>query len=298
MEPELVTPDSVIPDGGYGTADVARMLDLSPDRIRALAHAGLVAPARGPRGEHRFSFADLIVLRTARDLLEAGIPFARVRASLRNLQASLPEDRPLTGVRIIADGQRVVVHDSDALWDAESSQTLFDFRVVDLAEQIAPLAREPAEDRRPERELEAADWFEIGCDLELTCPDEARDAYRRGLEIDPEHADTHVNLGRLLHEIGDVGVAERHYRQALSIRPTDLTALFNLGVALEDAGRLREASLAYREALLADPDHADAHFNLAGVLERTGQKEHALRHLKAYRQLISERSQDTDDGSA
>ena len=104
-----------------------------------------------------------------------------------------------------------------------------------------------------------------------------------------------VNLGRLLHESGDVRAAEKHYREALAVRRTDLTALFNLGVALEDLGRLKEARAAYRETLLADPDHADAHFNLAGVLERMGRKPDALKHLKAYRQLIAQRGWDSDD---
>lgn len=272
------------------------MLGLEPWRIRAMAREGLVSPARGRRREYRFAFADLVVLRTARDLLGAGVPFARVRRSLRHLQERLPSGRPMTSMRVLADGERVVVQDGAAAWDAESDQILLDFQVSDLAEEIAPLARE-ADARNARRAQEAEDWFNLACDLEMHSPLEARDAYEKALTMDPGHADAHVNLGRLLHEYGEVAAAEDHYRAALEARSGDVTALFNLGVALEDMGRLREAARSYREAILGDPDHADAHFNLAGVLERTGQKTAALRHLKAYRQLIANRGWDTDDGA-
>ncbi len=272
------------------------MLDLKPRRVRALARAGLLSPRRGARREYRFSFTDLVVLRTARDLLAAGVPFARVRRSLTSLQHQLPDGRPLTGVRVQADGARVVVRQGGEVWDPETKQAVLDFDVDELAEQVAPLARDVAARATGlEPGLPARDWFEIGCDLEMTSPEEARDAYRQALAADPESADAHVNLGRLLHESSDVKAAEHHYRAALAIRPTDLTALFNLGVALEDLGRLKEARAAYRETLLADPDHADAHFNLAGVLERMGRKPDAVKHLKAYRQLIAQRGWDSDD---
>lgn len=264
--------------------------------MRELARAGLVNPRRGARHEYRFSFTDLVVMRTARDLLAAGVPFARMRRSLANLQHELPAGHSLTGVRVQADGARVVVRQDGELWDAETRQTVLDFEVADLARQVAPLARDAAaRAANAEPALPSRDWFEIGCDLEISSPDEACDAYRRALAADPESADAHVNLGRLLHESGDVRTAESHYRAALVVRPTDLTALFNLGVALEDLGRLAEARAAYRETLLADPDHADAHFNLAGVLGRMGRKPDALKHLKAYRQLITQRGWDSDD---
>lgn len=233
------------------------------------------------------------MLRAARDLLHAGVPFHRVRKALTSLKDELPAGRSLSAMRVIANGDRVIVSDDGSLWDAETRQALLDFEVSELAEQVAPLARESAKrERPPERALEAQDWFDLGCDLEMTSPEEARAAYRRALELSPGYADAHVNLGRLLHETGDVEAAERNYRQALAIRPTDLTALFNLGVALEDVGRLAEAVTAYRETIMAEPDHADAHFNLAGVLERMGRKDAALKHLKAYRQLIAARGWD------
>jgi tetratricopeptide (TPR) repeat protein len=266
------------------------MLDLEPWRIRRLTRRGLLHPERDARRHYRFAFVDLVILRTVRALLGQGVPFGRVRAALEYLRDQLPADRSLTELKLDTDGRRVIVREEDTAWDAESLQGLFDFQTLDLAEALAPLLRpRPRDLQEPGgTDLDAAAWYELGCELEFRCAAEAQAAYRRAIEADPGHVDARVNLGRLCHESGDLDAAERHYRSALELRPNDLTARFNLGVALEDAGRLSEARNAYREAILADPDHADAHFNLAGVYERLGQQHHALRHLKAYRQLLND----------
>ena len=271
------------------------MLDLEPWRVRRLVAAGLLHPARGSRREYLFSFVDLVVLRTARELLKSGVPFRRVRAALNSLHEQLPEDRSLTEMRIRAEGERVIVQEDTATWDAESRQVLFDFGLYELAEAVLPLLARtqvpgPADAEEP---LSAAEWFDLACDLEPESAEEARAAYRRAIEVDAGHVDARVNLGRLDHEAGDIAAAEEHYRLALESRPADLTARFNLGVALEDMGRLPEARNAYRETVLADPSHADAHFNLAGVLERLGQKHQAIKHLKQYRNLVNAGADDS-----
>src|SRR5262249_58067935 len=66
--------------------------------------------------------------------------------------------------------------------------------------------------------------YELGCDLEETDPGQAEASYRQVLARAPRHADAHVNLGRILHERGELVDAEGHYRQALANRPDDPTA--------------------------------------------------------------------------
>src|SRR5512143_2166093 len=115
------------------------MLGLSPSRVRAWARDGLVSPRRGPRGELRFSFHDLVLLRTARDLLRARVPAARVKRALRRLRAQLPADRSLAAVRVTLEGDRVLVRDGGAAWQPESGQAVLDFDVSDVAARVAPL---------------------------------------------------------------------------------------------------------------------------------------------------------------
>jgi tetratricopeptide (TPR) repeat protein len=272
---------------GYSTGEVARILELTPRQVRACVRAGVLEPGRGPRGEFRFSFQDLVFLKTARGLVAARMPARRVRETLEKLRLQLPRGRRLSGVHVAVEGRRIVVSDGTARWQPESGQILFDFVVADLARRAAPVARRAFAEAREERgdSLTAEEWYGWGCELEATAPEEAAEAYRRALALDPRHADAHVNLGRLLHESGDAESAGEHYRRALDCRPDDATAAFNLGVALEDLGRPREALAAYENAVALDPGNADAHYNAASLCERLGQPADALRHLKDYRLL-------------
>ncbi|HVR11223.1 MAG TPA: tetratricopeptide repeat protein [Thermoanaerobaculia bacterium] len=310
--------------GGYSTREVAALLGMSQAQIRACARAGFVAPRVGPRGELLFSFQDLVLLRTARALLAARIPRRRIRIALENLHAQLPQGQPLTAVRISAQGHHVVARDGGEAWHPESGQTLLDFDVADLAREAAaldprrsPQAPMPAplpanggsHQERPGRPAAtagpspfptaasrgarptapptatAADCYELAVALEAEDPPAAEAAYRQALALDPDLADAHLNLGRLLHEGGDPATAEAHYREALAIDPDDSLAAYNLGVALQDQRRPREAADAYEQALALDPTLADAHFNLSGVYEQLGEKAAAFRHLRTYRAL-------------
>jgi tetratricopeptide (TPR) repeat protein len=133
-------------------------------------------------------------------------------------------------------------------------------------------------------ERSAVEWFELGYDLEATSLEQAREAYQRAVAADDGHADAHLNLGRLLHESGDLDGAERHYRRALDAAPDDATAAFNLGVVLEDLHRELQAITAYERAMGSDPDFLDAYHNVVRLLEKRGDKAGALRVLKRLRE--------------
>lgn len=269
---------------GYSARDVSRMLGLAAPRIRAWARDGLVSPRRGPRGDLRFSFHDLVLLRTARDLLRARVPAARVKRALRQLRAQLPADRSLAAVRVTVEGDRLVVRDGATSWHPDSGQAILDFEVKDVAAQVAPLITQAGQAEGTATDAES--FYEWACDLEDGAPEQARQAYRRALALDPAHYGANLNLGRLLHEKGDLRGAERHYRCALAARPDDAGALYNIGVALEDQDRREEALAAYEACLARDPGHADSHHNAGRLCERLGRREQALRHLNAARRLL------------
>ena len=111
----------------YSTGEVARILDLTPRQVRAGVRAGVLEPERGPRGEYRFSFQDLVFLKTARGLFAARMPARRVRRTLQRLREEITGGRPMRGLHIAVEGRRIVVSDGEARWQPESGQILFAF---------------------------------------------------------------------------------------------------------------------------------------------------------------------------
>jgi len=278
---------------GYTTQDVAKMIGVSSGRLRAYLRAGVLAPERGERGELRFSFQDLLLLRKAEGLVSQRISPHRVRRALRMLRDRLPDTHPLTGVQLGTDGSSVVVQEGSSRWQVESGQVLLSFDPPPPAESgDAPLTILRSRTAPPADEVAAPtvdEIYEIGCHIDETDPQQAEASYRQVLMQSPEHADAHINLGRILHERGDLPAAEAHYRRALTIRPGDATALFNLGVALEDQGMNDAALEAYANAIEADGGNADAHYNAARLYDLAGDYTAALRHLRICRDLTRER---------
>lgn len=270
---------------GYTTKQVAEILGLTEQRVRSFARAGL--SARGPGNALRFTFQDIVLLRAARELLDQDVPARRVRAALLSLRAQLPQGRPLSAVRVSAQGDRVVVRDQDTAWEPETGQVALDFSVRELAVKVEPFApdADASAPDRPDDQQSADDWYDVALDLEAVSVDKALAAYRRAIALDPGHAEAHLNLGRLLHERGDLPGAESHYRQACAAQPDNALAAFNLGVALEDRGASRDAMATYRRALRLEPGMAEAHFNLGRLCEAAGDRAGALQHLAQYKRI-------------
>ncbi len=244
------------------------------------------------------------MLRAARELLEGDdVSTRRVGSALTRLQDLLPPGRPLSAVQLTALGGRVLVREGERLWDPDTGQ----LHVPGLEDgpdapgttgaaagdgapraEVLSLEEAAAAASTPDRRA-ADDWFDRGVELEDTDPGAARTAYRRALEIDRAFADAYVNLGRLLHEAGELDEAELQYRAALAARTGHARAWYNLGVLLEDRDRGDLALEAYAAALEADPGLAVAHWNAARLHERAGREAPALRHLSAYKRLVEGR---------
>jgi tetratricopeptide (TPR) repeat protein len=269
----------------YTTRDVARLLRLSEAQVRSQARAGFLTPDRGPRNSYRFSFQDLLILRTARELAGARVPPRRIKRALSKLAHHLPLGKFLTELRITADARRVIVRDGEAAWNPESEQLQIDFAGLGPSIQSRGVALSISQlPKRSAERLSAAQWFDRGEELEDTAPDEAMKAYAHAIALDPGLAGARVNLGRLHQLAGRVAEAINHYREALR-EGGDATAAFNLGTALEELGRRDSAMAAYCQAIQMDRAFADAHFNLSRLYELVGQRDLALGHLREYQRL-------------
>ena len=263
---------------------VQAMLGLSRTVVSGLISAGFVVPTRGPRNEHRFTFQDLMLLRTAYTLQASKIPPRKILRSLARLKATLPETLPLTGLRITAVGADVAVRDRDGHWAADSGQLLMDFEVAPAhgGNSVAFLEHSTAE---PEPADDANTWFQRGEALEASDPSGAERAYQEALARRPEFTDAYLNLGAMWCEAGRSDEAVELYEHALALCPPSALIFYNRAVALEDQQRPGEAIASYERALALDPTLADAHYNVGRLQEVLGNARGALRHFSAYRRL-------------
>lgn len=93
-------------------------------------------------------------------------------------------------------------------------------------------------------------------------------------------ASTHVNLGLILEQKGQLAEAEAEYRKALAMSPGDPNALNNLGSVLQKKGRLEEAISLYEKLTRDHPDYAPAFHNLGICHLRRNQPEQAIPWLE------------------
>ena len=119
----------------------------------------------------------------------------------------------------------------------------------------------------------------------------------------------HVNVGRILEELGEPGRAAAEYRAALAIDPLTPKANNNLGVTLMAQGRDATARRHFERELEVNPTNAEAHFNI-GLFEKiSGRPADGVRHwetalshnpffIPAYEELVEYYRGIGDDANA
>ncbi|SAL07491.1 TPR repeat-containing protein [Caballeronia arationis] len=269
----------------YSLRSLQSLLGVSRSVLTGLMDAGFVQPTRGRRNELRFTFQDVVVLRTAFQLQAAKISSRKILRALSRLKSQLPDELPLSGIRITAVGDRVAVTTGPSQWDADSGQLLLDFEVAPIKGDVTFLDSTPRNLKN--REQQAAEWFALAEQLTGTDVVGAEQAYRKVLELAPTpHYSAYTNLGVLLCEAETrCEDALTVFERALEHFPRDALLHFNRAVVLEELKRYDAAAQAYERCLELDASHADAHFNLARLSEIRGDKQGLVRHLSAYRRL-------------
>ena len=111
---------------------------------------------------------------------------------------------------------------------------------------------------------------------------EALVAGQKAVEIDPQDAEAHSNLGVTQQEVGKLEEAKSSYTKAIALEPDFALAHYNLGVTLREMGRLEEAESSYMKAIALESDFADAYNNLGVILRELGRLEESeASHTKA-----------------
>jgi tetratricopeptide (TPR) repeat protein len=268
----------------YGVRELTRILTLTPKRAGQLRRLELL------RGDSGYTFRDLLALRAASALLDAGASVRQIRAALTALRRQDPGlQQPLVEVRLVLEGDRLIAQSDRVRFDPRTGQMVLALDSGGLeAAATATLATGLVRPLAPPAE-QAETWFERASewDGDPAQWEDAIDAYRRVVSIDPTYAAAWNNLGLLLHRMGRYDEAGEAYLSALVQDPQCCEAAYNMGSLHEDRGEIEEAISDYRKALALSADYADAHFNLAGALARNGRDGEAIKHWQRYLELDS-----------
>ena len=266
------------PEEEYSRADVRRKFGLSERQLRSWERQRLIPAATS------YSFSDLIAFQTLIKLRENKISSKEILRALESLREKLGwVKQPLSELRVVSDGGRIAVQLSGQKMEAISGQILFDFDAGELGSIKSFPKPKPKINRSQESEV----WFQKGLELEESgAPvEDAVDAYRKVLDLNPGAAGALVNLGTIYYRLHKFDEAEKYYLAAIEADPEYPLAQFNLGNLYDEQGRFPEAIDFYRRALDLNPQYADAHFNLALLCERQGEAMKAVHHWKAYLKL-------------
>jgi len=272
------------PERIYGIRELTRILTLTPKRAGQLRRLELL------RGDSGYTFRDLLALRAASSLLDAGASVRQIRTALTALRRQAPElKEPLAEVRLVLEGDRLIAQSDRVRFDPRTGQMVLALDSGGLeAAATATLGTGLVRPLAPPAD-QAETWFERASewDSDPAQWEDAVDAYRRVVSIDPTYAAAWNNLGLLLHRMGRYDEANDAYLAALKQDPRCCEAAYNLGSLHEDRGAVDDAIADYRRALQLSPDYADAHFNLAGALARNGRDGEAIKHWQRYLELDS-----------
>lgn len=262
----------------YSRADLLRILRLTARQLAGWEKAGLVASADD------YSFFDLLQIKKVRDLCGRKVRPAVIRQSLDAMQKQAAGmENPLIEASAYTAGSRVAFRHEGRLLEPIAGQFMFDFSPAEsrVASTAIPMVKPTPQPK------DVAELFAQGIALEENPENhsQAITVYQEILQIDPQHAAAHINLGTLFYNRQDFALAEKHYRSAITIDPRYALAYFDLGNVLDETGRVPEAIEAYNAALQLAPTYADAHYNLALAHEKMKEPRKALKHWRTYVKL-------------
>ncbi len=149
MSPATPGSQGSVQEDLFRTGEVVEIVGVSRRQLQYWAQTDLVCPsARTKGGHHRYTFEDLVALKAARRLIDAGVSVQRIRRSIEQLMRVLPTvRRPLAELVLVATGDVVLVFREGTVFEAVSGQEWV-LEVAEFERDIEAWRRRGA-DRRP-----------------------------------------------------------------------------------------------------------------------------------------------------
>jgi tetratricopeptide (TPR) repeat protein len=286
----------------YSIRDVARILAVQESRLRYWTQVGFVGPTVRKGGRFYYTFCDLVAVKAAKDLVEAGLPTQKVRKNVEALRKVLPDGtHPATKLRVCCDGESIVALADDVAFQPMTGQVVMAFTLPSFGDHIASVLAMPAAKNdeaapqpitdgmtEPHGGTTAYRYFCEACAAEDRGDSTlAEHLFRQAIDLEPGMAAALTNLGNLAYRHGDLDEARKLYERALEHDPVQPEARYNLANLLEDLGERDLAIAELRRVCAAAPEFADAHYNLGIMLAQVGGTAQARRHLERYLELDS-----------
>lgn len=286
---------------------VCRMLGLRERQFSSWERQGWIVPTAPSatalprtrrRANARYSFSDLVTLRTLLRLRENGVSARRLRMVHAALKERLAQSEDGKGRRnwselqMRSEGTRVSVFFHGTRMEPLSGQLLFDYHENSTADKVRSFSQ-----AGPFREAQdsslaarAERFFQAGLRYEERpgATQRAIRAYEKAIELNPHATGAFINLGTIHYNQGRMPDAERCYRAALENSPHYPLVHFNLANLFDEIGNWAQACHHYEEAIRLDPTYPDPRYNLALVYEKLGRHGKALQQWRSYLKLDSQ----------
>ena len=101
-------------------------------------------------------------------------------------------------------------------------------------------------------------------------------SYQKAIQIQPNYAAAHNNLGMVFGELGDFEKAISSYQMAIKIQSNYLAAHYNLGMLFKKMREHQKAINCFQKVIQIKSNHADTHNNLGMVFQELGDFEKAI----------------------
>jgi tetratricopeptide (TPR) repeat protein len=119
-------------------------------------------------------------------------------------------------------------------------------------------------------------------------PEQAAEAFKHELEINPNDFDSNLYLGVLARQDKNYDYALRFLQRALEVRPGDPAVRYQMGALHLSIGRIDEAQRELEQVIKESPNFVEAHVSLATVYYREKRKQDGDRERAIIQKLNAE----------
>jgi tetratricopeptide (TPR) repeat protein len=264
----------------YSTRAAARILAVSPDRIRYWVRRRLIQPAALRGRRYRFVFHDLLLMRMAKELLLGRRHLRPLQRCVEKVRAYIEPSQALTSLKLETQGALILVRQGSVVFEADSGQLCMQFG--------SPRAAAKIDDRFGAARVR--ERFEEARRIAENDPFRALTLYRDLLGREPRNFDLRMRMAMLLEAEGDLPGALRHLLGAAVLVPANGEVHLRLGSLYRKRNENENALRSFLCAVECDPVSVEAHRNLAELYEKLGRKREAMRHLSTLHRLSRDSS--------